>query len=986
VSYFLICGFSLRLCRNIFLTIFFNLKGKQAMLFKRMTGFLLAVSLFLPLAAVAQNGKTAQNKQMSQGLNYEQYRLPNGLRVVLHQDKSTPIVAVNLWYHVGSKNETVGRTGFAHLFEHMMFQGSKHHDKDYFSPLQEAGASVNGSTNADRTNYYQVVPSNFLELALWLESDRMGYLLDAMTQEKLDNQRDVVKNEKRQRYDNVPYGLVGEKIASLMYPKEHPYSWLTIGSMEDLTAASMDDVQSFFRTYYVPNNATLVLAGDFETKEAKQLVEKYFAPIKKGADIKRPAPPAPKLDKEIRTAMEDAVALPRVYMVWHTVPEYDKDEAALDMLGSILSSGRGSRLQSNLVFGKQISQDIVASHFSREIAGQFQIVSTARPQKTLEEIEKEVAAEIERIKKEPPTAEEMERALNTREAAFIYSVQTVLGKADQLNAYATMRGEPNYFEQDLERYRKVTPADVQRVANQYLTDKKLVLTVSPKAGARGGFTPSASQGGTASIAEIQAAENAKKKKEPKAEANIAELAKKDPLYVQPAPKADPKFNLPKIEKTKLSNGLEVLFVKQSELPMISMNLVVKSGGTANPLDKAGLASMTAGLLNQGTKTRTASDISNQLQSIGAQLGAGAGWDSSSVSLVTLTKNLDKALDIFADVTVNPAFPESEMETQRRRLLVALLQQKDNANAIANVAYNALLYGKDHPYGNPLTGTESSVKAITRADVQKFYEDFYRPNNSALIVVGDADLKDLQPKLEKAFANWKPAEVKTNELPAAPTRDKTAVYIVDKPGAAQSVISIGQIGVPRDNPDYFPLQVMNSLLGGQFTSRVNMNLREEKGYTYGARTGFDFRKGAGPFSASAGVQTAVTKESVQEFLKELNGVRGAVPVTAKELEYNKQSLIRRYPSGFETVGQIGAQLSGLVIYGLPDTYFNDYISRINAVTVEDVNRVANKYLTPSKMAILVVGDRKVIEPKLREIENIEINFLDTEGQPLNVASK
>lgn len=952
---------------------------------KSLAAALLAASVLgsAPIAAFAQKADSPQNKSMSPSLKYEEYRLPNGLRVVLHQDKSTPVVAVNLWYHVGSKNETPGRTGFAHLFEHMMFQGSKHHDKDFFAPLQEAGANLNGSTNADRTNYYETVPSNFLELALWLESDRMGYLLDAMTQEKLDNQRDVVKNEKRQRYDNVPYGLVGEKISSLMYPKEHPYSWLTIGSMADLTAASMEDVQGFFRTYYVPNNATLVLAGDFETKEAKQLIEKYFAALKQNEKITRPAPPIPRLDKETRQTIEDAVQLPRVYMAWHTVAAYDKDEAALNMLASILSMGRGSRLQSNLVFGKQIAQDASASHFSREIAGQFQVISTAKPGKTLEEIEREINLEIERIKKEAPTAEEITRALNTRESAYVFGLQTVQGKADQLNEYATYRSEPDFFAKDLDRFRQVMPQDIQRVANQYLTDKRLILTVTPKAAANGkGFAPAQPAGtGTASIADIQAAENAKKKKLPKAEPNTEELAKTDPLFRQPAPKADPKFALPKIERQKLSNGLEVMFVEQNELPLVSMNLVIKSGGTANPIDKAGLASLTAGLLNQGTKTRSAIEISNQLLAIGSALNAGAGWDSSTVSMQTLTKNFDAALNLFSDVIVNPTFPETELETQRRRLLVAFLQLKDNPNAIANNVYNRLLYGKDNPYGNSLVGSETTVKAVSKPDVEKFYQTYYRPNNAALIVVGDVNKAELLPKLEKAFANWKPAEVPTATLQAASQRDKAAVYIVDKPGAAQTVISIGQIGVARDNPDYFPLVVMNSLLGGQFTSRVNMNLREDKGYTYGARTGFEYRKGAGPFAASAGVEARVTKEAVVEFLNELNGVRGAVPVTTKELEYNKQSLIRRFPAAFETVGQIGAQLSALTVYGLPDSYFNDYIGKINAVSVADVNRVANKYLDTSKMAILVVGDRKSIEPRLREIQNIEVNFLDTEGQPV-----
>jgi zinc protease len=931
---------------------------------------LIAFSLLLPFATFAQKNQNSMNPSVK----YEEFTLPNGLRVLMHRDTSTPIVAVNVWYHVGSKNEVKGKTGFAHLFEHMMFQGSKHHDKEYFAPLQEAGASINGSTNADRTNYYEVVPSNFLELALWLESDRMGYLLDAMTMEKLNNQRDVVKNERRQRYDNQPYGTAFEKISALIFPENHPYNWTTIGSLDDLTAASMEDVKAFFRQYYVPNNATLTLAGDFDPKEARKLVEKYFAPIPKGADIKRPNAPQPKFDKEVRASFEDNVQLPRVYMIWHTVPQYTPDEAALDMLGTILSSGRGSRLQSNLIYGKQIAQDIGAGHNTREIAGQFQVSSTARPGKTLEEIEREVLAEIERIKKEPPTAEEMERALNVRESAFVYGLQTVFGKAEQLNSYATFVGKPDYFGADLERYRKVTPVDIQRVANSYLNNNRLVMTIVPRP--KGKAVESVAQTDANRPTSVAA-----EKKEKKPEQDNSKLGG---LYVPPKPGADPKFSLPRVEKNKLSNGLEVWLVRQNELPIVSMNLVVKSGATGDPSGKSGLSSITASLLDDGTKTRSAVDISNAMQQIGARLGTGSGWDSSSVSVQTLTKNLDKALDIFSDVIVNPAFPNQELENLRRRMLVGLLQQRDNPNAIANTAYSTVLYGKNHPYG--ASPNEASVKAIAQTDIQRFYETFYRPNNATLIVVGDVSPNELLPKLEKAFANWKAGEVPAVSAPPASARDKAMIYIVDKPGAAQSIISIGQVGVPRTTEDYFALQVMNSMLGGQFSSRVNMNLREEKGYTYGARTGFEWRRGTGPFTASAGVETAVTKESVAEFLKELRGIRGEIPVTPKELEYNKQSLIRRFPAGFETVDQIAGQLATAVIYNLPDTYFNDYISRINSISVEDVSRVANKYLDPSKMAIVIVGDRKLIEPGLRELQDVgtTVTFLDNEGNPASVA--
>lgn len=911
-----------------------------------------------PHAFAARGG--AERGEVS--LPYEEFQLQNGLRVILHRDRSTPIVAVNLWYHVGSKNEVPGRTGFAHLFEHMMFQGSKNHDTEYFQPLQEAGGNINGSTSNDRTNYYEVVPSNFLELALFLEADRMGGLLDTLTLDKLNNQRDVVKNERRQRVDNQPYGTVPERIMALLYPEGHPYHWPVIGSLADLTAASVDDVKEFFRRFYVPNNASLCLAGDFDPGQARKLVEKYFGPIPKGADIQRPNPMQPTLDKEVRVAFEDNVRLERLQIVWHTVPQYAADEAALEMLGAVLSGGRGSRLQAKLAYEKQMVQTVMAGQQGLEIAGTFRVTASPRPDFGWEEVLVEVDREIERIKWEPPTAQEMERAVNGIEARNIFGVQTVLGKANQFNGYATFLGKPGYFAEDFSRYRKVTSADVQRVASKYLTEKRLVFAVLPQedGAAAGPVAPSADN-------------------QPTTDANASE--KGGGSFRLPKAGPDPKFTLPRAERFRLTNGLDVRLVRQTELPVVSMNLVIKSGGAATPPGKAIVAAMTANLLTNGTRTRSALDIANQMQGLGATLRASEGWDSSEVNLVTLTKNLDAALGTFADVIVNPTFPADELELTRRRQMVALIQRKTNANMIAPGVYSSILYGKAHPYGYEALGDESAVRAITRADLETFYNTFYRPNNAVLVVVGDVTAKDLLPKLERAFATWKPGTIPTSTVPAVPTRDKTVLYLVDRPGSAQSVLNIGQVGAARNTPDYFPLVVMNNILGGQFFSRVNLNLREAKGYTYGARTEWDFRRGAGPFTASAQVQTAVTKESVVEFLKELRGIRGEIPVTTEELAYSKQSLIRRYPSGFETVGQVSGRLADLIVYDLPDTYFSDFIPRINAVTLEDVKRVANRYLDPARMAILVVGDRKAVEPKLREIPGLEIVFLDADGKPV-----
>ncbi len=1022
----------------------------------RFAAFVLTVALVASnVTAAAQSTTASQPSQKPGGavqsnsgggvlppINFTEFRLANGLRVILHEDHSTPIVGVNLWYHVGSKNEVPGKTGFAHLFEHMMFQGSKNYDDDYFKPIQEAGGNLNGSTNPDRTNYWEVVPSNFLELALFLEADRLGGLLDVLNEAKLANQREVVKNEKRQNYDNRPYGLVSAKINETLYPKTHPYHWLTIGSLDDLSAASLEDVKDFFRRYYTPNNATLAIAGDFTPAEARRLVEKHFGPIPRGPEVK-PLPAQMATINEVkRINMEDRVALPRVYMVWPAPPQYTPDEAALDALATILAGGKSSRLYKTLVYERQIAQDVSSFNNGLEIAGQFQIVATAKPGRTLAELEGAINEELERIKQTPPTAEEIERAYNAREAAFIYSLQTVGGfggKNDQLNQYATYLNRPDYFNEDLARYRRVAAQDVKRVANQYLTDNRLIVNVTPRprgrstgepvpespakaitppsqqtagtpqAGATGENTQTATAAvqssgqrpaGVEERIKAAAAATTPAGAAPPTTAAPARGEPASPASAQkrdsqqavstaalPKPGPEPRLVLPKVERHRLSNGLEVLLVRHSELPVVNMNLVIKSGAASDPENLPGAASLTADMLDEGTKTRNALDISNTLAGIGARLSVGAGWDSTNADLLTLTRHLDRALEVYADVILNPAFPEIDLKRLRASRLAALQQQRDNADAIAGIVYSSILYGNKHPYGRPLSGNEASLMAIAETDVRRFYETYYRPNNAALIVAGDVTAATLLPKLERAFAAWKPGKVPAADISQTPpARERAGIYLVDKPGAAQSVIQIGQVGVARSSPDYFPLLVLNSMLGGQFVSRINLNLRENKGYTYGARSNFDYRLGAGPFTASGGVFTNVTKESISEFLKELRGIRGEIPVTASELEYAKQGILRGFPRGFETPDQIAGRLSALALYNLPDDYYNNYSARVRAVTLADITRVANRYLTPERMAILVVGDRKAVEPGLRSLGiGDSITLLDAEGRPVTAAA-
>lgn len=918
-------------------------------------------AILLVLLSLLVGSLTAQTSDKLPSLKVTEYKLKNGLTVLLHRDPSTPIVAVGAFYHVGSKNEATGRTGFAHLFEHMMFQGSGNY-VDGWRAVDELGGNVNGTTNEDRTWYYEAIPSNFLERTLYMEADRMGNLLTAMDQAKLDNQRDVVKNERRFRVDNVPYGQSEERTIDVMYPEGHPYHHSVIGSMTDLSAASLDDVKSFFRQYYVPNNAYLILSGDFNESQAKGWIEKYFGPIKPGAAISRPDVKQPQLSSIVRQQYEDPFAnLSRVDLVFEGIRQYDADEAALDVLSGILSNGRGSRLQSAMVFGQNpIAQQVFARNGTNEIGGLYQIIAVARPGKSLDDVEKAINVEIERLKKDGVTQEEISRVVNAREAQSIFGLETDLGTANRIVDYAAYLNNPNYFQQDLDRYMKVTPDDVKRVADKYLIANHLVLN----------FVPSKTPPPPAQTDKPASTETKKK--------NDALIAKQDAMLPKGAP--NPKFALPATEKTTLSNGLNVWIVERHKLPVVSMDLVVNAGGSLDPADKAGMASITAAMLNQGTKTRSALEIANGLQSIGSNVGANATWDSSGVSARTITKNLDKTLDYFGDIVSHPTFPGQEFNQLRGRAMGAFRQRKASNTAVAGVVYDKVLYG-NQAYGRQLTGDEKSVQALNRDDLAKFYDNYYRPNNSTLIVVGDVTMSMLKPKLEKAFADWKSGGTTPAKITEQTMMAKPGIYIVDKPGSAQSSVSIGQVGIDRDNPDYYAVQVMNSILGGGGTARLFMNLREDKGYTYGAYSRFTYRRASGPFAASGEIQTISTKEAVQEFMKELQGIRGSRPVTPQELDINKQSFIRRFPSQFETTGGISNNLVTLVTYGLPVTYFNDYISKINAVTIDDVNRVANKYLDPSKMAIVIVGDRKVIQPHLTEL-GMPITILDTEGNPVS----
>ena len=879
-------------------------------------------------------------------VKFEKYELSNGLDVILHEDHDIPMVAVNVWYHVGSKNEEEGRTGFAHLFEHMMFQGSEHHDAEYFAPLEKIGGAVNGSTTEDRTNYWENVPSNYLELALWLESDRMGYLVPAMTQEKLDNQRDVVKNERRQGLDNQPYAKASELMLPLLFSSEHPYSWTVIGSMDDLSAASMEDVSNFFRKYYAPNNASLCIAGDFNPADAKAMVEKYFAPLPPGAPVDRMTSWIPTMETERRAVAEDNVNLPRLYYSWHTPGYYKPGDAEFDLLANALASGKTSRLYKELVYDKQIAQDVSAYQESREISGTFTVEVTAKEGHTLAEIENAVDAILTNLLKNGITQTELDQAKTAWQTSFIRRLERVGGfggRADKMNEYNTMLGDPDMFQWDMDRYANATVSGVNSYLNKYVSlNRRAVLHVVPQ----------------------------------------GELAAKDApagdLTVTPGPSAEPSFTPPQIQKTELSNGLKVLVVENHELPLVQTSLIFASGWAADPANRPGAGSLTAELLDEGTKTRTALQISETAKSLGASLGTSSSRDGCGVSLNVLKTKLDPALDLMADVVLNPTFPKDELERVRKDYLGRIQQEAKEPFTSAFKSYLRELYGPEHPYGQPYTGsgTEKSINALTQQDLIDYYTANYMPNNAAVIMVGDITLDEAKTKLEKVFKAWKPGTVTANQVPDPAPITKTRVCIVDKPGAAQSVIVVGHFGLKRSDPNYLAVDVMNNTFGGQFTSRLNMNLREDKGYTYGAGAFFMDTRGLGPFVAYAQVQSDVTKEAVREFIKEMRDITTTRPLTDDEVRDSKANMIKSFPGQFETIGGIAGQLVQMLRFDLPEDELQTYVDRVTAIDGAMATKAAKDYLHPDATLIVVVGDRAKIEPGLRELELGDVVHIDT----------
>ena len=877
---------------------------------------------------------------------YQRFVLSNGLTVLVHEDHKAPIVAVNVWYHVGSKNERPGRTGFAHLFEHLMFNGSEHYDKEFQGPLERAGATdLNGTTNEDRTNYFENVPTSALDLALWLESDRMGHLVGAISQAKLDEQRGVVQNEKRQD-ENEPYGRVWDFLTPRLYPAGHPYSWTTIGSMEDLNAASLDDVKRWFQTYYGPANAVLVLAGDIDAATAKAKAERYFGDIPPGPPVERQEVWIAKRAGHQRGVMQDRVPQARIYKVWN-VPQWGSADAGyLGLAAAVLSTGKSSRLYKRLVFDEQIATDVDASIAAREIGGLFTIEAGVRPGVDPARVERALDEELARFLRAGPTALELQRAKTLTRAGFIRGVERIGGfggKSDVLAKGEVFAGRADIYREQLQRVAAATAAQLRGAAVRWLGDGDYTLLVQP-------------------FPELATTPSTVDRSAP------------------PVPGTPPKAEFPALQRDTLSNGLKIVLAERRSIPQVRFDLLVDAGSAADQFAQPGTASLAMNMLDEGTTTRTALQISDRLAELGATLGASSRLDVSTVSLEALTERLDPSLELYADVILHPAFRQADFDRLVKQRLVQIQREKSDPIGMALRVFPRLIYGPGHAYANPWSGsgTEASTRKITREDLVKFHDTWFKPNHATLIVVGATTMADIRPRLERLFAGWRPGEVPRKNIANVAAPERPAVYLLDRPDAQQTVIIAGNVAPPKANPDEAGIEVMNSVLGTDFGSRLNMNLREDKHWSYGAFSFIRDARGQRPFIVYAPVQTDKTKESIVELQKELRGILSERPPQPDELERAEASLTLTLPGSWETMGAVAGTITEIVAYGLDDRYFDTYADRVRAQTPASVTAAAASTIQPDHLVWVIVGDRERIEPAVRSLDLGEIHLVDADG--------
>jgi zinc protease len=930
------------------------------------------ILLLLTAVLTIANPTFSQNSKLQiPEIKYETYRLPNGLQVILHRDPRLPLVGVDIWYHVGPRNERAGRTGFAHLFEHMMFQGSQHvGEKSHIRFLESAGATgINGTTSFDRTNYFETVPSNEIEMALWLESDRMGFLLDTLNRAKLTNQRDVVRNERRQSLENRPYGLVDEAMFHELFPADHPYYARVIGSHADIEAARLEDVRQFFIQYYSPNNATLSIAGDIDIPATKSLIDKYFGPIPQGPPVPKVDAIAPAITAEKKVTVTDTVHLPKVDVAWLAPPAFQPGDADADLATFILGGSNSSRMYRKLVYEKQIAQSAECGNFSLALRSIISCEFIARPGVTPDQLLAAADSVLDAFTQSGPSAAEVESARTKHITEIITRLQRLGGfggVADQLNYYNQYTGDPGYLPKDIARYQAVTQDSIRSFSQTYLAhDKRVIVFGVP------------GKKVVEDVPRSPAETDANVKIEPQYSAEFSKA--QSWRYTPPKPGPQPALTLPQPAEFTLHNGLKIYLVETHELPVITVSFLSLSGSEANSPQKPGVAGFAAAMLSQGTTSRSAEAIAADTDRFGATLTATAGQDNAAVTVSALSNMANPVLDLLSDISLHPVFDTKEVDRIRKSRVTTLLQMRDQPLQIAIQVADRVLYGAESPYGYPEIGTEESLKAISREDLAGFWKTHSFPGDSALVFTGDLTESEARKLAEKYFGSWSATGV-ASQPPSAPALPTRKVILVDKPGAPQTAIFAAGLGVPRATPDRAKIEVVNAMLGGLFSSRINMNLREEHGYTYGARSLFRYRRGAGPFLAYASVRTDVTAPAIDELFKELNGIRTR-PLTASELEMSKDAIVRALPGDFETAEQTAGQVSEIFTYNLPLDYLRAYPAKVEAVTLDDAAAVAARYFHPENMLLIAVGDKAKIQPGIEKLNLGPIEEWTAAGEPV-----
>ncbi|MFC4727427.1 M16 family metallopeptidase [Coralloluteibacterium thermophilus] len=909
---------------------------------------------------------------------YDAFTLPNGLRVIVHTDRKAPIVAVNVWYHVGAKNEYAGKTGFAHLFEHLMFQGSENYRGEFFEPFELVGATnQNGTTNADRTNYFQNVPTTAVDLALWMESDRMGHFVGAIDQALLDEQRGVVQNEKRQG-ENQPYGRVWETLARARYPAGHPYSWTTIGSMADLDAASLDDVRNWFHTWYGPNNAVLVLAGDIDTDTARAKVERYFGDIPAGPSMAQPPVDVARRDASTRETMTDRVAQPRIYRVWNTAQYGEPDVARLQLFARVLGGGAASRLDRRLVHELKLADGVSASASAGELAGTFMVYADVKQGVEPERVEAVIEEELQRLLADGPTEDELAQARTVYEAAFVRGVERIGGfggKADRLAECAVFTGDPGCFRAVQATIRSATAEEVRATARAWLDGGDHTLVVVP-----GERPPAPVDGSTADDPAMPRGPDGVPPPDPRYRTIATDV---DRSKGPPVTDAFPDLRFPELERATLSNGIPVILARRHDVPVVQVSAEFAGGYAADAGRKLGTASFTMAMMDEGAGELGALDFAARAESLGASIGSGAALDGANVYLSALKERLDESMALFADVVRRPRFDDSEIERVRATWIAGIAQEKTRPNSVAMRLLPPLLYGDGHPYAIPFTGSghEDSIRALERDDLVAFHRDTVRPDNATLIVVGDTTREEILPLLEKHFADWRAegdGHVRV-DVPQVGAPPAPRVFLVDQPGAIQATILVGQLVPSTMDPQALDFDIANGVLGGQFSSRLNMNLREDKNWAYGAYSFASGARGQRPWIAFAPVQIDRTADAIAELRREIAAyASGEAPAGTAEIERVKAANVRGMPGSYETASSVLSAIGGIVRFERPDDYVTTLKTRTESLPEEAVHAAARR-LTPDALTWVIVGDLDEIEAPVRELGLGEVSVLDADGR-------